>query len=384
MRTVGEVAWFQLSYQKMKLAVAVAGVIVSVMLMLTWVSIRQGAMDNSVALIRRMEADLIMVSPRTKTIFQSAQQPRRLLYRLPSDERVEEVREVYIALARWRSPWDFFESPLNVYGIDPLKPMLNLPGLEKHANDLHQQDRYLYDAMSRSKYGPVKDTLAKQPDLEVELNGRKVRVVGVIHVGISIGNDGNVYTSHENFLRLFPNRAPGSIDLGLIKLKPGVSAKEARDALQPLLGKEANLICREDLKEAEVNFMRQTAPIDFIFGMGATVGFFIGAVVVYQILYTEVTNNLPQLATLKAIGFTDFYLQKLVLWQAYLLATLGYPIGLILAIGLLHVAEIFIQMPLPMTVTRAVWFYAITLCMCGLSAVVAVRKAVSADPAEVF
>ena len=54
--------------------------------------------------------------------------------------------------------------------------------------------------------------------------------------------------------------------------------------------------------------IRENAPIDFIFGMGAAIGFFIGFVVVYQILYTEVTNHLPQYATLKAMGFSDRYL----------------------------------------------------------------------------
>jgi putative ABC transport system permease protein len=79
------VAWCQLTYNKVKLAVAAAGVVVAVMLMLVQLGIRQGALDNSVAVARRVTADLVVVSPRTKTIFASAQFPRRLLYRLGSD-----------------------------------------------------------------------------------------------------------------------------------------------------------------------------------------------------------------------------------------------------------------------------------------------------------
>ena len=63
------VAWRQLSHQKMKLAAAAAGVVVAVMLMLVQLGIRQGAMDNSVSFTRLIEADLVVVSPRTKTIF---------------------------------------------------------------------------------------------------------------------------------------------------------------------------------------------------------------------------------------------------------------------------------------------------------------------------
>ena len=78
-RTSSGIAWKQLSYHKVKLAVAAAGVVVAVMLMLVQLGIRQGAIDNSVAIARRITADLVVVSPRTKTIFQSAQFPRRLL-----------------------------------------------------------------------------------------------------------------------------------------------------------------------------------------------------------------------------------------------------------------------------------------------------------------
>jgi putative ABC transport system permease protein len=75
------IAWAQLTHQRVKLVVACAGVVVAVMLMLVQLGIREGAMDNSVAIARRFTADLVIVSPRTKTIFASATFPRVLLYR---------------------------------------------------------------------------------------------------------------------------------------------------------------------------------------------------------------------------------------------------------------------------------------------------------------
>ena len=63
-------------------------------------------------------------------------------------------------------------------------------------------------------------------------------------------------------------------------------------------------------------------------------------VVVYQILYTEVTNHLPQFATMKAMGFTDGYLLKVVLSQAFILSILGYIPGFFLALVLYRVATV--------------------------------------------
>jgi putative ABC transport system permease protein len=377
-------AWRQLSFHRMKLAVASAGVVVAVMLMLVQLGIREGAMDGSVSFVRKISADLCLISPRTKTIFQSTALPRRLLYRLLADPDVERVQELYLGQARWRNPWTYQEWPISVYGLDPEHCLVDLEGYAGYSTLLHQRDRAVFDQLSRDTYGPVVETIARDGFMETEVNRRLVRVVGSIRGGVSITTDGNLYLTPENFLRVLPERNPGGIDVGLIKLKPGADPRIVRDRLAPLLDGEAIIMSRQELVDAEVRFVREVTPIDFIFGMGAVVGFFIGFVVVYQILYTEVTNHLPQFATLKAMGFTNRYLLQVVISQAFMLSILGYFPGFLLAIWLYGVAERAIQMEFSMTVARAFLVFGFTLLMCGLSGAIAVRKAQSADPADVF
>lgn len=383
-RSVVMVAWHQLTHQKMKLIAAVAGVVVAVMLMLVQLGIRQGVLDNTVAFVRLIDADLVIVSPGTNTIFNSAQFPRRLLIRMRNHAAVEDVQEVYRSAAMWKNPWNHIEHPIGIYGVDAEEPMLRLPGLSEHASDLRLMDRILFDGMSRDTYGPVVSALEERGEVVAELNSRKVHVIGHIDVGIAISNDGNVYTSRENFQRLFPQRPAGSVDLGLIRLDDDADVQKVMVELRQLLGAEAKLITQAELVASEISFVRTNAPIDFIFGMGAVVGFFIGAVVVYQILYTEVTNHLPQFATLKAMGFTDGYLLRLVLSEAVILALFGYIPGFFMALGLYRVATKEIQMPFTMTVDRGVGVLVATLLMCCISAAIAIRKAQTANPADVF
>jgi len=377
-------AWYQLSHNKVKLAVAAAGVVVAVMLMLVQLGIRQGALDNSVAVARRVTADLVVVSPRTKTIFASAQFPRRLLYRLGSSEDVVEIGEMYMGQGRFRNPWNKLEFPVSIYGINPHSPMMNLPGIERFADKLELTDRVLYDGLSRTNYGPVVKYLKEHGTLDVEVNLRKIQLVDTIDVGISINADGNLFMSPANFQRMFPGRQSGSVDLGLIRIRDGVSAEAVRDQLSQYLGQEAKVLTRDQLIDSEILFIRENAPLDFIFGMGAAVGFFIGFVVVYQILYTEVTNHMPQYATLKAMGFSDRYLLRMVVSQAMILSLLGYFPGFVLALGLYRVATNAIQMEFSMTVERAIAVFVLTMIMCGLSAIIAIRKVRTADPADVF
>ncbi|MBL8811604.1 MAG: FtsX-like permease family protein [Planctomycetaceae bacterium] len=377
-------AWAQLSFNRVKLVVATAGVVVAVMLMLVQLGIRQGAMDNSVSIARRITADLVLVSPRTKTIFASATFPRVLLYRASSVQGVADVGEMYMAQGRFRNPWDKLEFPVSLYGINPRAPMMDLDGLERFVDELELPDRILFDALSRKNYGPVADILKEKGELDVEVNLRKVTIIDSINVGISINTDGNLYMSPSNFLRLFPERNPGAVDVGLIKVAKGADVQTVKRSIEPLIGHEAKVLTRDELVEKEIAFIRENAPIDFIFGMGAAVGFFVGFVVVYQILYTEVTNHLPQYATLKAMGFSDQYLLRVVFSQALMLSVLGYLPGFVLALWLYRVATNAIQMQFSMTAERALFVFALTIVMCVLSAVMAIGKVRSADPAEVF
>lgn len=384
MRSAFFVAWSQLSYHRVKLAVASAGVVVAVMLMLVQLGIRQGALDNSVAIARRVTADLVVVSPRTKTIFASAQFPRSLLYRAGGCAEVEAIQEMYMSQGRLRNPWSKLEFPVSIYGVDPANPMMELPGLSEYSESLNQIDRILFDGLSRTNYGPIETTVKENGPMDVEVNLRKVRIVGSIRVGISINTDGNLFMSPANFFRLFPARSPGSVDIGLIRVRPGADLEAVRDELRGYMGTEAKVLTRDELIAAEIVFIRENAPLDFIFGMGAAVGFFIGFVVVYQILYTEVTNHLPQYATLKAMGFDDRYLLRVVLNQALVLSLLGYFPGFVMALILYRVATRAIQMEFSMTTERAIFVFVLTLVMCGMSAMIAIRKVKTADPADVF
>jgi len=67
-----------------------------------------------------------------------------------------------------------------------------------------------------------------------------------------------------------------------------------------------------------------------------------------------------------------------------ILLILGYIPGYFMAIGLYEVAETQIQMPFAMTLLSAGGVFCETVLMCCLSAFIAIRKAWSADPAEVF
>jgi putative ABC transport system permease protein len=63
------------------------------------------------------------------------------------------------------------------------------------------------------------------------VNNRRVEVVGLFDLGTSFGIDASIVTSDLNFLRIFPDRDRGLINLGLVKLEPGADPGAVRDAI---------------------------------------------------------------------------------------------------------------------------------------------------------
>jgi putative ABC transport system permease protein len=118
--------------------------------------------------------------------------------------------------------------------------------------------------------------------------------------------------------------------------------------------------------------------------MGTLVGFIVGMLISYQIIYTDVAEQQPQYATMKAMGYRTRYLIQVVLEQGALSALAGWVPACLLGVVLFRVVGDMALLPLHMTVGLALVSLALTLAMCFISAVLAVRRVLSADPAEVF
>ncbi len=113
-------------------------------------------------------------------------------------------------------------------------------------------------------------------------------------------------------------------------------------------------------------------------------GLVVGGVIVYQILFADVSEHLAEYATLKAMGYTNLRLSRVVLQEAVLLAALGFLPGLLISLALYRITAQATRLPLVMSPDRALAVFALTLGMCGIAALMALRKVRSADPAEVF
>jgi putative ABC transport system permease protein len=121
-----------------------------------------------------------------------------------------------------------------------------------------------------------------------------------------------------------------------------------------------------------------------MFGLGVMMGFIVGAVIVYQILYTDVSNHLAEYATLKAMGYKQSFLSKVVFEESIILAVLGYIPGFLLSEILYNLTRQDTNLPVVMTIDLAFFVLILTIIMCFIAGSIAIRRLKYADPADIF
>ncbi len=376
--------WLQLRHNPTRLAVALAGIGFAVLLVMMQLGFRSALFESAVRFHERFDYDIALFS--TDSIFIVRPEPFsiRRLYQARGLEQVASVSPVYIAPGIWKNPWNFQQRAITILGVHPEDDLLDTPGYHDARDKLRHQDVVLFDSKSRPEFGPVAETFLRDGTVKAELQQRAVSVVGLFEMGPSFGIDGLIFTSEDNWLRLFPTRSRNDIQLGLIKLKPGADPDATRDELKDLLPKDVLVLTKADFVQREVDYWNGATPVGYIFSFGAIMGFVVGAIIVYQILFADVSEHIKEYGTLRAIGFPNRFVAGIVVQEAAILGFLGYLPGVFFVHFLYGLTSQATHMPLYITFSRAVVVLLMTLLMCAISALLAVRKVRRLDPADVF
>jgi putative ABC transport system permease protein len=378
------VAWLQLTNNPVKLLIALSGVSFSNLLMFFQLGLMDSIYNSQRKPIERLRADLVMVSAGYSNLGSLQEFERSRLYQALGVEGVESVAPLRVARGTWITPDTRRSYDIYVFGVDLSKPSLAFPELESDPERLRPLRNALFDRNSKKQYGDVAAQLQGRDVVPVEISGHAVRLVGTFSMGATFASDANLITGESTFLYLFPKADPRRIQLGLIRLRPGTSAAAVQAALQPLMRRDVKVLTRMELADLELNYWKRNSSVGFIFSLGVLVGFVVGSIIVYQILFGDVMNSLPQYATLKAMGYRDGYVIGVVIQQSALLALIGFVPGVLSSMGLYWLLANVTKLSVFMTLNRSLLVLGLTFVMCVGSGALATRKLVQLDPADVF
>ena len=184
--------------------------------------------------------------------------------------------------------------------------------------------------------------------------------------------------------RMVRERQASNTDLVAIRLQPGADIAAAQARLREILPPDVVVLTHEQLVAHERYYWETATPIGFIFGFGSIMGLIVGMVIVYQILFSDIANHLREYATLKAIGYSNGYLARVVMAAALILAVIGFLPGAALCVWLYDVVAGATFLPLTMTFERAGLVFALIFGMCAAAGLLAMRKLRDASPADMF
>jgi putative ABC transport system permease protein len=353
-----------------------------VLLMLMQLGFEQAFFESAFVVIRGLDGDILLQSAHKYQFATRDPFPRADLDKARDAPGVASARPLYADWFNffWKNPIDGKIFLVRAFGFDPDAPVFTYADVNADRDKLKEPDTVLVDRRARRFLGMDSDAT------EAELNGTKVKIVGGFALGPDFQSDGTVIMSERTFASLLrgPAGNPAAVDLGVVKVRDGDDPAAVQQSLRKALPDTIAVFTKPELIEFERKFQAAVSSAGPIFAMGTIVGFVVGMLISYQVTYTDLADQLPQYATLKAMGYRTAYLLRVVFAQAAFNALAGWVPALLASILLYYLIGRLALLPLHMTAYVALVSLGLTLGMCLISAAIAVRRVIVADPAEVF
>jgi putative ABC transport system permease protein len=378
--------WRQLVVEKKRFAAAVAGITFAVTMMLFQIGLQSALFSQVVAPIRQMRADVVVISSQFEYLGSSHEFPAVRLFSAEGDPTVQSGTSLNLGSLPFKNPNTGRARDIFFLAFDPAEKPFTNPDILAQQDKLKREGVGLFDQLSRPDYGPMAELLAKDANgaVDSEIDDHHVQVEGLFEMGVTFAADGNVLMGRDTYVKIFPGARADQISLGLLTLKPGADPEAVALALDKRLPDDVKVLSYNQFLEKEKQYWAERTPIGFVITASMIVSLIVGAVIVYQILYTDVTDHLPEYATLKSIGFTDGYFIKLVLQESLILSVFGFVPGLGLAAALYWLTRTYAHMPAYLTLGNIAIIFGLSLGMCLLAGGLATRKLRHANPADIF
>ncbi len=370
--------WRILTHERARSILAIAGLFIAVHLIFLQLGFYFSVPAGGMLLFERMRFDLLLTSREYAYQAQSYTFPRRRLYQALAQPGIASASPLYQGMGLWKNPDKGTLSRVFVMAVDVDDDVFDFSAVADHRAALAKRDTVIVDVNSNANFGRL------EPGRQVEIDDRRVEIVGTYNVGIGFTGLGVVIASDVNFTRLFPSMSRDDVSLGLLRLQPGADPVRVAEALRRRLPADSRVFTRDELTDSERAHWLSRTSTGLVFGFGVIIAFIVGLIILYQTLATQVTRNLPEFAMLKAIGYTDGELSGIVVRLALLMTLTAFVPAVIMSIVIYKVTADATLLPIFMTGGRVAGVLAITVVMAVSSALLSVRVLRRADPVELF
>lgn len=363
-----------LVHDRIKFAVAAAGVSVSVWLVLVQVGLYLGFMQNTSNLIDHSRADVWVVGEGNENFDFASAIDERSYYRVATTPGVEHAERMLLAWGQFKRG-NGGNQGVEIVGLERAPRLLSPWGLEEgDPRRMADTDGIVLDRSELGKLG-----IESMGDVR-EISGVRAKVVGLTQGIRSFTTSPYIFTNLDT-ARAYTRFTDDQLTYVLVKAAPGTSIETLKARLNAIPHVDA--YTTGEFSERAQDYWNTRTGVGTGFFMTAIMGVLVGLVVVGQILYSGTLEHLKEYGTLKAMGAPNSAIVSVILYQALISAVIGYVLGSVFALGAqqaVKAANLSVILSPNLLVVTAV----LTLSMCAVAAVLSISKVLRLDPATVF
>ena len=364
-----------LFHDKVRLAVTLTGIVFAVVLIVVELGLFVGFTVTTSNLIDNSGADLWVTSKHVPYVEQGVPFSERKLYQVRAVPGVGKAEKLISRWVTWKNP-DGRQESVQVIGMnvdEPLARPWNL--VQGRAEDLKRPDAIIMDEIYKQKLG------VNHAEQVFEINGKRARVVGFTRGIRAFTTSPYVFTTFKR-AQEYANIPDDQTIYILVKLAPGANLEQVRHDILDRV-KDVDVVTNHEFSRMTQFYWMFTTGAGVAVLLAALLGLVVGFVVVAQTIYATTMDHLREFGTLKAMGAPNSYVYKVIIKQAAISAVIGYFLGMIVSVFVVHASQkggAAILMPTPM----AIGMFFLTLTMCVGAALVSINKVTRLDPAMVF
>jgi putative ABC transport system permease protein len=375
MSLVFKLASRNLFQDRLRFAATVTGIVFSIVLVTIQMGLFLSFERMVTTMIDHAPADLWIVPLGTKCFEDPSLLDARDRDRALSVPGVRQVVPVMIGFTAWTVP-NGGTTPVFVLGSDDsaagLRPWNVVEGS--------------LDALSTPHAVAVDQTYFKRLGVagvgdSTEIRDQAARVAAVTKGIRSFTTTPYVFTSLAQ-AQSYIGTSPNKVSYFLVHVSPDTDIDSTRRQLLAKISKVEVLTPAEFRRRSRSFWLFGTGAGAALFA-GALLGAIVGTVIVAQTLYSSTKDHLSEFATLRAIGSSNRYILKVIIWQALLSAVIGFSlaagVGLVIVVTTAGTA-----LPIVMTPLLSLGLFLLTVVMCIASAVLAVVQVMRIDPVRAF
>lgn len=364
-----------LFHDKVRLAVTLTGIVFAVVLIVVELGLFIGFTVTTSNLIDHAGADLWVSSPKVPYVEMGVPFSERKLNQVRAVPGVADAQKLISQWTQWKLH-DGSQESVQVIGFNPdsslARPWNLVAG---RVENLKDPDAVILDELYKQKLG------VSRVGEVFEMRGHRARVVGFTNGIRSFTTSPYVFATFKH-AQDFSGIGVDKTTYILVKVAPGENVQQVRQGILANV-KDVDVYTTAQFSHMTRFYWMFTTGAGVAVLIAAVLGLVVGFVVVAQTIYATTMDHIREFGTLKAMGAPNSYVYKVIMQQAAISAVLGYALGMVVSVFVVHGSQkggAAILMPPSM----AAGMFFVTLLMCVGAALVSINKVTRIDPAMVF